>query len=449
MTKKSLRLRRQGKKYSFIDERLKREWTIHPFAFDLIPIEKGGKGEAGLTIDWEHEGWGWHNPRDVNDSDAFGGVPRLAVSLRRAWIEYDIGEEAGKILASGLEDLQEDHLNGARILAAKALDTFTNVVAALDAESQEEWWKQARMVAWNVWKNGRESMGAAILNVMLSSLKLIESRVLSKWKDLSKADRGKAIREALEEYGRQRLDLNKNISSSFQSLIETNYSKDRPVRVLTLSGSSTISRCLTDTMEAANFPFDLRILESRPRFEGAALAAKTVDFIEKLNANSATPNPSTVTVFTDACAAIAAKDVDLVLLGADVISSDGDVCNKTGSLPAVLSAKHVSPSVKVVAIADKEKVFPFEPPAREENDPEEITGTWYTVEATVAAEATIIPEKEPEKKPVGDVKNLYFEWVESGLVDDFVLEDGCKTAADIREIASTVEKEASRFFDEL
>lgn len=91
---------------------------------------------------------------------------------------------------------------------------------------------------------------------------------------------------------------------------------------------------------------ELRILESRPLFEGASLASSLLSQF-KSQFPQGTKNLE-VKIYTDASAAHAATGVDLVLLGADRISSTKGVSNKTGSLPAVLSAKHIQPSVKVL-----------------------------------------------------------------------------------------------------
>lgn len=442
LTAQSLRLRRQGKPYSFVDDALKREWTIYPFAFDLIPASEGGRGEESITTDWEHEGWGWYDPRSVKDDGTFGGVPNLATSLRRSWFEYDLGDGAGGVLSAGLETLQEDHGSGARVLAGKGLTILTDVMVALEDESQEVWWKNARMAAWHLMKNGRESMSAAVLNVALTCLREVEREVLPRWESLSRSDREQAIRDIARKYGERRLSLNDDISRSFRSFLETAYPSSRPLRILTLSSSSTIARSITDAVRDSPFSFDLRVLESRPLFEGATMAASIAESMAEVNASKGDRNNS-VTVYTDASAAIASKDVDLVLLGADMISSNGDTCNKTGSLPAVLSAKHIAPDARAVVVADREKVYPFPPPEHEENDAVEVAGTWSTAKSAAEAERMI----SEGTKPARGVKNVYFEWVGAELVDNYVLEDGHRTAGDISELAGKVEKTASHFFD--
>ncbi|CAI4220103.1 unnamed protein product [Parascedosporium putredinis] len=382
LNSRSLQLRRQGKQYSFIDEALKREWVIFPFAFDLVPLEKGGKGEAGIKIDWEHQEWQWHNPREVTDSDEFGGVPTSRpVSAVPGWSM-----------------------------------TLTIATLSVEVQDQAQWWRQARMIAWNIWKNGRESMGAAILNVLISSLKRLESLVLPKWDEMQSVERGKLIEKVLADYTEQRQGVNGDISNAFNTLIAETETRvaDRPIRILTLSASSIIARCLVDAIVSTKHSFDIRILESRPLFEG--LARSTT---RRYSPESA-----------------------------DIISANGDTCNKIGSLPAVLSTKHVSPGAKVIVVADREKLYPFEPPPREENDRGEVTESWKYAESTATAEEAIV-SSELDAPSIGNVKNLYFEWVEAGFIDHYLFEDGLKTATDVQRLASVVEGDASRYFDDL
>lgn len=160
----------KGKPYSFADDSIGREWIIHPFAFRLKSTAEGGKDEGGIVIDWEHEGWEWHDPLLVEDSDEFGGVPRLLDSLRRVWPEIHLGAETGLALTDGLRQLQTDHEGGARQLAAKAVSVLREVVAELGFSIMDgdAWWVKVRMAAWHLWKNGRESMGAAIVSALVS-----------------------------------------------------------------------------------------------------------------------------------------------------------------------------------------------------------------------------------------------------------------------------------------
>lgn len=90
LTPASLELMRQGKSYVLPDESIGREWTIYPFAFRLKEASEGGKGEKGIQLDWEHDDWAWYDPFEVEDSESFGAVPRLAESLRRVWSVFPV-----------------------------------------------------------------------------------------------------------------------------------------------------------------------------------------------------------------------------------------------------------------------------------------------------------------------------------------------------------------------
>ena len=447
LTKKSLRLRRQGKKYSFTDESLGREWTIYPFAFELIPTNAGGAGENGIQIDWEHEAWSWVDPHDVFDGEASECVPNLAKSLRRVYFETDLGFDAGKNLSAGIKMLQDDHHNGARVLAGNALLVLGDVAEVLQSRTAAEWWDDARMAAWHLWKNGRESMGAAILNVMICSLEILEREVLPSYEDLTQTQLENVIRTNLDAYGETRIPVNQHISRQFRSYLNEIFPINRPVRILTLSSSSTILTCLKDAIKSCDRDFDLRILESRPLFEGASMAANLAVEINAANTAS-NSRQHQIAVYTDACAGIASQDVDLVLLGADLISANGDVCNKTGSLAAVLCARHISPNVNVTVVADSEKVFPFEAPRSEENDESEVTVAWSGLTASQGAAAVLAPVGNITN-PAMSIRNVYFEWVPSQFVTTYLLEKGGKNAADIEVMAGSVREKANRLFDDL
>ncbi|EHK23056.1 uncharacterized protein TRIVIDRAFT_110531 [Trichoderma virens Gv29-8] len=199
LTSKSLALIRQGKPYIFVDDKIGREWTIYPFAFQLKTVGEGGAGEAGIQIDWEHESWGWYNPMEVEDTPEFGGVPRIAESLRRVWFEKDIGETPGKILRDGLKRLQTDQ-SGEQELAGLALEILRDVVREMDSSwSWDQWWSKTRFVAWHIWKNGRDSMEATIKSVLLSTLADVEKIVSDQVDQGEQVSSATMIATAVEE----------------------------------------------------------------------------------------------------------------------------------------------------------------------------------------------------------------------------------------------------------
>ena len=414
---------RQGKPYSFVDASIGREWTINPFAFVLTPAA----AESRITLDWEHMGYTWVDPAAVSDDAAIEGVPRLLESLRRVWFDIDMGREAARGLERGLAGLREDHESGARQLASAALETFIDVLPKLDASSRVKWWRNVRFMGWHLWKNGRESMGAPILSVVLASLDIIEARLPSGTGDALPAGFVDDVVSATKHFAQQRQVSSVRIADAFTTFLkQLAPCTSKPIRIVTLSASSTITASLTHVL-AQGLPLEIHVLESRPLFEGTKTA----------RALAACAGAQTnITVHTDASAGLAAHGADVLLLGADLIDRRGNVSNKTGSLPATLAARHVSPGVKVVALADKEKILPFEPPGHEENDPNEVSRSWGGVQ-------------QQQQQGHLTVKNVYFEWVPAGLIDHYVTEDGVTTAEGMAAYAENVQTRADRFFSDL
>ncbi|KAK8013840.1 hypothetical protein PG990_007136 [Apiospora arundinis] len=460
-----IELLRRGKPYSFVDESIGRQWTIHPFAFRLKPADEGGKGEAGIVIDWEHEGWEWHDPLRVGDLDGFGGVPKLRDSLRRVWPEIDLGIHAGGVLEAGLLHLQTDHESGARQLAAKAVSVLRDVIVA-KSESETHasshldntWWANVRMVAWHLWKNGRESMGAAIVSALVSILDCIEEI----WTTNGESDDDKlqSILGAIDEYLAQRELAVSKIQSSFAGLVKDHMRLSKTqttLKVLTLSSSTTIFNCLLQATAALDAALDLRILESRPLCEGVTLASKLLQSVAEVDGEN--QQRVNIALYSDASAALASEGVDLVLLGADQISAAGDVSNKTGSLPAVLSAKHVAPDTLVAVLSEVEKIAGpgvASDHAVEENDPAELTRAWQQC-AVKGADVVMASTRSFPKQPgianaaacTLEVKNIYFEWVPASLIGAYVTDEGVWSAAEIQKRSDRIGVEMQRFFGDL
>lgn len=69
-----------------------------------------------------------------------------------------------------------------------------------------------------------------------------------------------------------------------------------------------------------------------------------------------------LTVHTDASVGVAARGIDIVLIGADLIDKTAAVSNKVSSLSTILTARYIAPQGKFVALSKKEKALPFSPP---------------------------------------------------------------------------------------
>jgi len=390
----------------------------------------------------------------IRDSDgALGGVPRLAESLRRVWFETDLGPAAGGVLSGGLEALAHDHESGARQLAGAALQTLRRVIAAMDAPGggpTDEWWAKVRFAAWHLWKNGRESMGAAIMSALLSALAGIERAMhdggeTGRWRDvvLDDLDAQIAARQKSAELVSQAFAT--HLAETFQSKVASH----QPISILTLSESSTIRQGLRHAAADSGLILDLRILESRPLYEGVSLAASLA---EDLPAVSSAPQPHKITLYSDASAALASLDIDLVVLGADRIAASGAVSNKTGSLPAVLSTKHVCPTARVVVLGESDKIaLPGRPEDHvvEDNDQTQVSRAWqaeYNSGRVRSAATTFQNVATSDGRVKVEIRNVFFEWVSADLIDAYVTESGEWTLQQIAEHSSKLEVEEKRFF---
>jgi translation initiation factor 2B subunit (eIF-2B alpha/beta/delta family) len=489
-----LALIRQGKSYSFDDESVGRSWTIYPFAFRLKTAEEGGKGEQAIQLDWEHEGWGWYDPLRVEDSDSFGGVPRLAESLRRVWFEKDLGKSAGRALSDGLETLKNDHQSGARQLAGVALQILRDVVSKLDCRGRtDEWWVKVRFAAWHIWKNGRESMGAAIMNVLLSALSSMEDTVKQHTPFHSSSHYMKCRDAVLEDLERRislrNMESSKLVSEALAKYLESNFASRlasyEPLSILTMSESSTISHSIRHLVLKSGFSLDLRVLESRPLFEGVSLAGSFADDIlaarqslaqEAEDRGSKPFAKVKISLYSDASAALASEGVDVVLIGADRIASNGAVSNKTGSLPTILSARHVTSSsgnpAKVVVLGESEKVAPPGRPEEhvvEDNDPRQLMRAWSANNnsARVIHSCEVLagisrgtdtasgrPAHGKRNRSGNDsvevaVHNVFFEWCPAELIDVYMTEFGHWTVDDISKHSDRLAAEQQRLFGDL
>lgn len=442
-----------GKPYTFSDSSIGRQWTVNPFAFRLKSPKDAGRGADAIKIDWEHEGWEWYDPGDVKDDGHFGGVPRLAESLHRVWFEAQMNEGASKALRSGLEELKTDHQSGSHELTTVALKAFRDVLVYL--RDDPRWWDTARMAAWHLWKNGRESMGAATLNAFLGVLGDMESM---QGHDLKCECTWNRVLAVVDHHLERRRTMPAKIKDTFaaylttETLFSTQTESNSTLTLLTLSASSTIRDSILDAF--ASLPIshlDLRILESRPLFEGASMASSLVsEFQSKFPSSS--DRHLKLSVHTDASAALASIDVDFVLLGADRISSSGWVSNKTGSLPAVLSAKHVSPNAKVLIFSELEKLSESDAEEHkvEDNDPTEVVAPW--IDSGVKGVKVLEELREVHSGTAHctvDVKNVYFEWVPAELIDAYVCEEGTLDLAKIREKAVQVQEKAKKYLGSL
>jgi translation initiation factor 2B subunit (eIF-2B alpha/beta/delta family) len=359
------------------------------------------------------------------------------------------------LLEAGIQQLQNDRTNGAQVLATNAVIALRNVIAGLELMEAPNLWVQMRQAAYRL-SISRPSMGSAITSALTQALAAIQKDWAKNFgKDWSH-DRPDSIlhRQSLKDIAIKCLDDNLQKRSQTSQLLGNQFSQyllqnfsinEQPLRILTLSSSSSLRGCLLQAFSQIDgLHMELCILESRPRCEGATFG---LQFLHTLNTEMQTcgsidGNTANLRVLIapDSHVCKLAQGVDIVLLGADRISESGDVSNKMGSLAAVLCAKQLSPSVKVVVVTESDKIAKpggMAEHAVEKNDEGEVVEGWDDGARRLYRDM---------KSEDVVVENTYFEWVPATYIDAHVTERGVLDVEQIRAISMGNEKLEKEMF---
>ena len=130
---------------------------------------------------------------------------------------------------------------------------------------------------------------------------------------------------------------NRAIGEHGLALIERLAEQRRPVQILTHCNAGALATMAMGTAtapiylaHAAGIPVHVWVSETRPRLQGARLTAW------ELRARGV---PHTLIVDAAGAALMRQGRVDMVLVGADRVAANGDVCNKIGTYEKALAAK--------------------------------------------------------------------------------------------------------------
>ncbi|KAL2429534.1 hypothetical protein ABEF95_006168 [Exophiala dermatitidis] len=441
-----IELWRRGPGFEFTDEKAVtgsegpntkkgRIWTVHPFAFRMktqLVDDNNNVNTSVMRLDWEHFNCEWHNVEDILSGKILDEcVPRLEITLGQVWI----GPES--VLHEAVEELRLDHVHGARELATMAVKSLIKIVengqqtAKADTpQDLAKWWESFRLKAFHLAVNARPSMGAAISSAIVTALRDARQQI-----DGAQVGAFDKVKESLEATVTKRSLISKRVSDQFSAFLREKFpaqpadGKEKQVlNILTLSSSSTIKAALIHALETnPSLMVELRILESRPLCEGVSLAKALTEEAQKRQTaereGRGFHGRLRIVLATDASVGVLSKNVDLVIIGADRISEAGDVSNKTGSLPAVLTCKEVTNgAARVVCISEAEKIAPPGAAAdhpEEDNDQVEVASGWNLQSQPSLWDQMVA------------VRNVYFEWVPYKYIDYYVCEDGILTTEEI------------------
>ncbi|KAF2689877.1 nagb/rpia/CoA transferase-like protein [Lentithecium fluviatile CBS 122367] len=351
------------------------------------------------------------------------------------------------LLENAVRNLQNDFTSGARQMADASLSHLSSLINAAShtAKSREELWQHIVTVA-KALSGARPSMDAAITSCLLRALE----GVREVWND--EGDEENTVKEfagvaerLIEGALKRRKDAANRLAGEFVRYVgercEKLHRKDH-ITIATLSNSSTIRSAILATLTSLpNLHITLHILESRPRCEGADMASQILSSVPQ-----ASQSRLHITIFPDSASAPAVRTAHLVLLGADRISTAGDVSNKIGSvaLAAMTRCLDVVEAAEVVVVSDVDKIVAdgIGGEEAEVHPASELTGAW--AEGTSEA----LGAKLGEGTGGGSVTVFgeWFEWVPAAYVDAYITEEGRLDRADVKAFGRKIGELRERIF---
>ncbi|KAF2737051.1 nagb/rpia/CoA transferase-like protein [Polyplosphaeria fusca] len=306
-------------------------------------------------------------------------------------IHYNKSYEVELIYA--INALQTDYQSGARELANNAVEYLRVVILAAwpGPRSIDEWWTLSIEAAKKLIE-ARPAMSVAMKAALVHALEEIalgwhiDSRMADFMNDtrpdkkgVKGTDLADTVNMKLDQVLKERKEVTQKLAQGFATWMETshrtNRNPDHPIKILTLSNSSTIRASLFAFLTKTSLPISLTILESRPRCEG-------VDLANQLLASLTPTQQSNISILVAPDAAIGTlmPGKDCVLLGADGIAGSGWTSNKTGSAAAAMLGYLHGVPVWVLSESDKIVAAGEDGEARssggESHPAEELAGAW-------------------------------------------------------------------------
>ncbi len=357
LTEDDYTLVRKAPPVAVTDSEQGREWIVYPFVCEAHHPER-------IRLDWENTELKWVKPEDIAGLPTVPGLWDVYLRVSELGLEREV-----EAFAAGLAS---DTVHGARELAAACLDFLLRLCLGSTAVTP-----QTLM--------GDISGAARRLGGVRPSMAVIDNTVRMLMRDITaqtSVDAARTAWAAVIEGHRRLLDTAlEEAAAHVKGIVPEG------ACVLLHSYSSSIEKTLALLRHRG---CRVVVTESRPGLEGRHTAA--------LCAQAGLP----VRLVTDASMFQALEGADMVLMGADAVSADGVVINKTGS--AALACCAHALNVPVYILAERRKLVPAERATH--------------LEQGAASEVWDAP-------PAGvTVENLVFERVPSTYIRGVILEDG-------------------------
>lgn len=287
------------------------------------------------------------------------------------------------------EKIRRLEIRGARniaIAAIKAVETLTN---RTKAENKKEFLNEL-LKAKNILFTSRETEP-----LMRNVVRWIISQV-------EKSDK-KNVKDLVEIVSSVSQQFLKDFENSKERIAEIGAKRIRHNSViLTHCHSSTVTYLLKKAKEEGKF-FEIICTETRPFFQGRITAKEMLELGVK------------TTLIVDSAARFFMNQVDLVLVGADSITSEGNVINKIGTSTIALIAKEARTPFYVVS-----ELLKF--------DPATMYGDYEKIEERSPDEIW----KNPPKNLI--IKNPAFDVTRRDFIHGIICEEGIISPHSISEV---------------
>jgi len=255
-----------------------------------------------------------------------------------------------KIVLETANKIRRLEVQGARNIAIAAVKAVEAMATQVEARSKEDFLK--------ILYNARDILFASRVTEPL--MRNAIRRIIAKVKEASE-DNVETIREVISTAAKEFLkDLDK--SGELIAEIGAKRIRDKAV-VFTHCHSSTVVNILKRAKDQGK-SFEVICTETRPLFQGRITAGELVEAGIK------------TTLIVDSAARFFMNEADIVIVGADAITSEGNVVNKIGTSTVALIAKEARTPFYVAS-----ELLKFDPETMygdyekiEERSPEEIWG---------------------------------------------------------------------------
>lgn len=348
LTPEDYTLLRQAAPVLVTDEATHKLWEVHPFLCEVHDPSR-------IRLDWENRELRWVAPEEIRQYPTVPGLWEVYVQVSELAVSDAIERGVGRVA--------HDKTSGARQLALAGLDFLADLCRTTSAARADVLMGDLTAAAEGL-REARPTM--AVLDTTLAL-------VLD---DIPVYDEIRAARTGIGAIiDRHRTELACAVELSIAHLEET---IPEGARILTHSYSSSIERALALLRRKR---CTLTVTESRPGGEG------------RRTASLAAAEGLAVRLIADAAVCQALATIDIVLLGADAITPEGGVINKTGSASIACCAQAVG--VPVYVLAEKRKIARLDRILRlEEGDPAEL---WDAPPPGITVEHIVFERVAPER----------------------------------------------------